>query len=360
MSVQSSESETSEGAILVGRISRGEIGRDAVVLAARGFLPLGQEELITVLTYLVQSDDEEIASAARQSLLDIPPRLVVSYARGGARTAGELDALSRAVTQLAVLESIVRNRAASDETIEALARTAPPQLQDVIVVNQERLLRRPEILDALESNPELTSDIRRRVGEVREEFFVKQKNRPTELPPVEEEPLSTEQQEELDRLLAEAAAVEDAGAAPADLPPGLDERSESVWMALSRLTIAQKVQRAFKGSLTERTILVRERNKLVAGAVARSPRLTDSEVEAYAALRNVEEEVLRLIGANRTFMSKYPIMLNLVRNPKAPIGVVLPLINRLNVKDLKSLGSDRNVSETVRSVARRLYIQRKK
>jgi hypothetical protein len=97
-------------------------------------------------------------------------------------------------------------------------------------------------------------------------------------------------------------------------------------------------------------LLVRDRNKLICSAVMRNPRMSEQEVESIAGMRNVEEEVLRLIGMRRDWMSKYNIALTLCRNPKAPMGVVLPLINRLTLRDLKGLKDDKGVS---RSSARR-------
>jgi hypothetical protein len=92
--------------------------------------------------------------------------------------------------------------------------------------------------------------------------------------------------------------------------------------------------------------------------VMRNPRMTESEVESIAGMRGIEEEVLRLIGLRRDWSSKYNIALTLARNPKTPVGVVLPIINRLTLRDLKSLKDDRNVSEVVRVNARKLFIQR--
>ena len=77
-------------------------------------------------------------------------------------------------------------------------------------------------------------------------------------------------------------------------------------------------------------------------------------------MRNIEEEVLRIIGTKRDYTAKYPIVLNLVRNPKVPIGVVMPLISRLTLKDMKSLMSDKGVSEAVRVQARKFYQARTK
>ena len=122
--------------------------------------------------------------------------------------------------------------------------------------------------------------------------------------------------------------------------------------------VSEKVKLAFKGGKTERTILVRDHNRLICSAVMRNPRMTESEVELIAGMRGVAEEVLRLIGARREWASKYNITITLARNPKTPIGVVLPLINRLTLRDLKSLKDDKGVSEVVRSSARKLFAQR--
>jgi hypothetical protein len=107
-------------------------------------------------------------------------------------------------------------------------------------------------------------------------------------------------------------------------------------------------------------ILVRERNRLVSSAAIRNPRMSEGEVEAIAGMRNVEEDVLRIIGQRRDWTSKYPIAIALVKNPKAPVGVVLPLINRLTLRDLKGLKDDRGVSDAVRSNAKKLYQVRQK
>ena len=48
----------------------------------------------------------------------------------------------------------------------------------------------------------------------------------------------------------------------------------------------------------------------------------------------------------------------LCRNPKAPVGVVLPFINRLTLRDLKGLKDEKGVQQVVRETARRVYQSR--
>jgi len=43
-----------------------------------------------------------------------------------------------------------------------------------------------------------------------------------------------------------------------------------------------------------------------------------AEVESYAAMRNVSEEILRQIGSNRELCKSYGVVHTLVRNPKTP------------------------------------------
>jgi hypothetical protein len=91
----------------------------------------------------------------------------------------------------------------------------------------------------------------------------------------------------------------------------------------------------------------------VASAVLSSPKLTENEIEGFARMANVAEEVLRVIGMNRSWIKKYGVVANLVRNPKTPVGLSLQLLNRLTEKDVKMLTTDRNVPEPVRIAARK-------
>jgi hypothetical protein len=122
---------------------------------------------------------------------------------------------------------------------------------------------------------------------------------------------------------------------------------------LSRMTVAERLKTAVLGSREERALLVRDSAKLVAVAVLSSPRVTDSEVESFARMTNVCEDVLRAIATGRQWLKNYGTVSALVRNPKTPVGISLSLVPRLSERDVKSLSLDRNVPEAVRSLARR-------
>lgn len=347
---------------LIELIDSGAYERDVVVTIARGFLPLPQEELVAVLAYLSASDDEEIANAARASIGDLPPNVVMAFTTSETSNPDHLSRLMASSNDNVVLEALIRNRAVPDEAVAALARRAEPAVLDIIVINQSRILRTPDILDALLANPNISPDVRRRVLETREEFFEKKARiQHVELPaglPLEPDLLDTPADDIAD-LLMKADEPEYQATATAPLPESeKDEKKVAVWVQIQSMTVAQKVMLAFRGDKMVRMLLVRERNKLVASAVMRNARMTDNEAEMVAGMRNVDDEVLRILSTKREWMTKYPIVLALCRNPKAPIGVVLPLINRLALRDLKFLRDDRGVAEVVRTTAKRIYLAR--
>jgi hypothetical protein len=138
-----------------------------------------------------------------------------------------------------------------------------------------------------------------------------------------------------------------------------DPERQTLLQRINSMTPAEKIKTALTGNQEERLVLIRDSNKLVARAVLGSPKLTDAEVEAFAMMKSVTEEVLRLIATNRAYIKRYPVVVALVNNPRAPLDVTLPLMTRLNERDLKNLSLNKNVPETLRSLGMKLYKQKK-
>ncbi|MDQ3348679.1 MAG: hypothetical protein M3545_12005, partial [Acidobacteriota bacterium] len=132
-----------------------------------------------------------------------------------------------------------------------------------------------------------------------------------------------------------------------------DEDEPESAQVLGSLSIVERMKLAMKGTKGHRAQLIRDSNKLVAAAVLSSPKLTESEVEAFAKMANVSEDVLRTIAINRTWTKNYGVIAGLTRNPKTPPAISMQMLPRLNERDLKMLAIDRNVPEGVRIAARK-------
>jgi hypothetical protein len=145
--------------------------------------------------------------------------------------------------------------------------------------------------------------------------------------------------------------------AAAEVVPEKAKR-QTLLARLTSMNVVDRIQLAIKGGREERMLLIRDSNKIVQRGVLQSARLTDSEVESFAAMTNVTAEVLRLISMNRAFMKNYVVVKNLAKNPKTPLDVSLRLLQRLTAPDLKLLTTNKNIPETLKSTATKLYRQR--
>jgi hypothetical protein len=177
------------------------------------------------------------------------------------------------------------------------------------------------------------------------EFFADRGVFPAEIPPIETgEPLY--EAPSVDPV-ADAEDGDDAGSDDARL--GIGER-------VARMNFSRRLVAAMRGSREMRAFLIRDPNKAIATAVLSSPKLNENEVESFARMPNVAEEVLRIIGSNRMWMRNYGIMVGLAKNPKTPLAMSLNLLGRLNDRDVSMLSIDRNVPEPLRVAARRRVV----
>lgn len=137
-----------------------------------------------------------------------------------------------------------------------------------------------------------------------------------------------------------------------------DEKRGSTLQKINALDIKGRIQLAMKGTKEERSILIRDGTKIVALAVLESPKISDGEVEKIASQKNVLEAVLRAVPMKRRFAKNYVVMRNLVANPRTPLDVGLGLMKNLLIGDLKNLAGNKEVSDTVRKMALRMFRQK--
>ena len=119
------------------------------------------------------------------------------------------------------------------------------------------------------------------------------------------------------------------------------------------MNFPQRIRAAMKGTREQRAILIRDPNKLICASVLSSPKVSVPEVESFARMQNVSEDVLRIIGHNRAWLKSYGVILALTKNPKTPLALSMQLMTRLTTKDLAKLSVDRNVPEALRISSRK-------
>jgi hypothetical protein len=142
---------------------------------------------------------------------------------------------------------------------------------------------------------------------------------------------------------------------PATAETGTETPEEApTRVPLSSLGVPARLKIAMKGTREQRAVLIRDPNRMISAAVLSSPKLSETEIESFARMSNVSEDVLRTIGRTRGWVRKQAVAAALVKNPKTPTGISLPLLPRMTPRDLKILTTNRNVPEVLRLTARKL------
>jgi hypothetical protein len=353
---------------LIAIVRSPDAPRELRVFAARGLLPLERDDRLRALLTVVGDTDPDIGLPAAETLSEIPPDDLARFLDEADPTEAELDVISRHCDDHFVLERVIRNRAAGDDTLLRLASIVTGAPQESLIINQVRLLRHPALIDALLENPGLTIDGKRRLLEMREEFFDKEKRRR------EQERLRLEEEER--RARQEAAGIvfdepeeEQAGGQGEDADSGgsgavseADTDSSAlaaVFRRISMMTVKEKLGLAQRGTKEERRILIGDANKIVSLAVLRCESLAAAEVEAFCGMRHLHTELFHEIASTREWIKRPRIQLALVTNPAVPISITLPLVKFLGMRDLRNLTRDRNLPEGIRMGARKVIFEKR-
>lgn len=356
---------------IVRAIRAGNAPEHVRAAAARGALPLPRGTLVQLFVGLLQDDKPEIREDAEKSIegLDVegiqealrdetcPPEVLLYFSKQAAGT----DSLAECI-------AFHPNSPVSAMTIlAALGNTA---VVDLVLTNEELLLRKPGLLEKMMMNPALGHNHRGRLLEL----LARAAKLADDTAAVDAESTGDEaegesvaEEREEDSLEDLAALLEiDVGEllsaseilGAEELEESDDPEIRSAYQKIVALNPAKKAVLAMKGGREERLILIRDSNKVVSMGVLKNPRITETEVEAIAKMRNVTDEVLRLLGSTREWVKNYTVIHSLVTNPKTPQSISTNFIKRLNSKDLKRIGSSRDIPELIRRMARKTIDQR--
>ena len=333
--------------------------------AASGALELPLDEMVEVLVFL--TDHPQFGQTAFNTLAqwDIDQlREVVSDKATSKRV---LNYFLRPHHRRAELTlPLLLNPTVPDSTVAVVAETASRNLLESML-EQERVLNSPDIMVGLAANQELfpteLQALKDRLkvmgkelsdsGEVFDfEWALWMMDHAAEIAAEEGKVFELVDATEEEKAAAAAAVAAKEIAIPEE--PEEAERMSTI-QKIAKMRVGERVQLAMKGTKDERFVLIRDGSKIVALAVLESPKVSDGEVEAFASMKNVQQDVLRGIARKRKFMKSYNVVRALANNPRTPLDLGLGLISHLMAADLKSLSMNKNVAETIRKVATKQF-----
>ncbi|PYT50979.1 MAG: hypothetical protein DMG44_04400 [Acidobacteria bacterium] len=304
-------------------LRHGRATRERKLAVCAGGAHLAPADRAELLAVLAGDADEMVSERAQDAILSQP---IESFVEAIRREHVLPALLSYAAKHLAdkpgVCDAMVQNKNCPAEYLIPVVRHLSAIGIQSLMEELDRVSESAALASALEHSTSLTVDQKNQLHEIHGPGA-----------PMDE------------AALAEAAAAAEPDAA----------RRQTLLQRLAKMTVAQRVQFAIKGGADARRTLIRDSNKVVQRAVLQSPRLTDQEVEAFASMSSLTDEILRLIANNRNFRKNYTVVRNLINNPKTPIDVSLHMLPILNAIDLKRLTTNKNIPETLRTTANKLH-----
>ncbi|HEV2195555.1 MAG TPA: hypothetical protein VGR55_08225 [Candidatus Acidoferrum sp.] len=307
---------------VVEDLRHGRATRERKLAICAGGAHLTAADRAEILAVLATDPDEMISERASEAILSVSPESFLEAIKRENAVPALFAYASRQLTDKpGICDALVQNKNCAAEHLVHAVRHLSPAAVQLLLEDLDRVSASPTLAAALEHLDSLSAEQKNHLHELHGPGH-----------PVDE------------AALAEAAAAAEPDAA----------RRQTLIQRIAKMTVAQRVQYAIKGGSEARRTLIRDTNKVVQRAVLQSPRLTDQEVEAFASMSSLTDEILRLIAGNRAFRKNYVVVRNLINNPKTPLDVTLHMLPMLNPQDLKRLTTNKNIPETLRTTASKL------
>ena len=353
---------------IVERYLANQLPEPMVMALLGGSLPVPPGDFIQAQAHAVL-DATPFAERALQAFQAMPESVVAGLLLDRIAPPAPLELVLRYRREFGVIETALLHPDLTAEIIERSIPDLPGPALDIISNNQTLWMQRPTILDQLEQHPHAEYNLKRRINEFRFDVL---KIVPEEVKKDRLEILDEVEAGHLDKAWAELplpkeTSAEERAAELADVPQETPEQviqsikdfegaevNLSVAKRIARLRTNQKIMLAIKGGKEERTILIREANRLIQENVVRNARITEGEVAFIANMRTIHEAVLRVVSMNREWMKKYTIVKALVYNPRTPLPIAMSNLKRINEFDMKLMQRDKNIPEVLRREAKRI------
>ncbi len=308
------------------QIRSGHARPEQKIAICAGTMPLGAEDRVELLAVLASDSASAIAERAQGALLSQP---LEHFLAACARPDADPRLFDYCVNNLSdkkgIADALARNSTCPTAKVARVASHLTSAGIQALLDNLERLISDPQLVLAVSASSAANTEQRELLGQMQNDAVI---------------------------------SMSEIEQAAAEIEPDPVKR-QTLFQKVAHMNVVQRLTLALKGGRSERMLLIKDPNKLVQRCVLQSPRLTETEVEAFSAMTNLSAEILRTISMTRIFIKSYTIMRNLVNNPKTPLDVSLHLFPRLTATDLMKLTANKNIPDTLRSSALKLHRKRK-
>lgn len=340
---------------IIKKIVEGEANDEVLEMAVAKTLPFTDEEYLESLVFVLKHD--KFKSRAMDKLKEIPEPTKLTYVEK--RKANHRVAyfvLLEAVNwkKANLVAKIIKNQSLPHEFLLKIAEKGDETMLEMLLDNQIKLIAYPEIMDKMETNPDITRYIEGRIKEVRDYYLRQEPAEAIEAEDVIDDVKELAAMEQEGKKEEKTDEEESTGEEDEDLDIEsleIEQKTLTLLQEINSMNISERIKLALTGSKTHRLILIKDPNKMIANAVVESPKISTDEVLLLARNKSIATDIIGKIARNREWVKNYPVMHELVQNPKTPIQEALGFVKKLYMKDLRMVTRNKNVNPVVRQLA---------
>ncbi len=338
---------------IVEKIINGAPGDDLLKLLVSKNLPLRDEEYLESLVFVIGNN--KFGAEASSRFTEINSSVKLEYIRKKKANHN----VARFITSNAIRDNneeimieAVNNQSLPVDILMMIAESGSTKILEILLENQIKMIAYPEILETIETNSAANTFIKGKIKEIKE-FYLDVED----INPIPEEDILEDLQD-----IADSSEIKEI----------LEKVEQSDWLSdvivqkkalsalekINKMKLPGKVKLALEGNKTERMILLRDPSKVVVKAVLNSPKISEDEVVIFLKIKSIDREFIEKIAKSKEWTKKYPIVLGIVQNPKAPVSEAMRLVKNLHQRDLAVLSRDRNTNPVIKKFAENLLNQR--
>jgi hypothetical protein len=255
------------------------------LMAAKGVIPGAKpHEIVTAISVLSSHADEKIRDAARASLGKLPPPILNGALAADLPGSVIFALVGPLAGQHEVIEKLLRMPRIGRDALELMAAGADERAGELIATNEELMLKHPTVIEKLYMNKRVRMSTADRLIEL-----CVRNNVELSIPAFKEAALAIKNElipEPSEEPTYDDILFRETQEAAAQLALGDDEDTHEVddegeekvkpkviplYARMAEMTVSQKIRCATLGSAAERLLCVRDSNRLVAAAAAKSP-----------------------------------------------------------------------------------------
>ena len=327
--------------LMIKKIADGEVNPESVEMLLSRHFPLSYVEYLEVMVFIHKIP--AFQQRARRFLNSIPIGVKESYVRE--RYANDQvvqyllqESLEKSLVK--IVDGISENPFFPVQFLLKIAREGSPDMLNLLIKKKNKLVAYPEIMAVMEKNPKIPSSIRIELNKIRE-YYVKE---------LQSEKISKDDIIEEFRELP-SATVKKGRKELRKKPIHISDRILDLLNRINKMSVPERIRLALIGNRTERFILSKDPNEMVASALLENPDLDSRELQSLIEGRGRPISFIELVIKRDHLLKGDNILLSLIKHPELPLKKVSRVLNEMKGSMLKTVSKDHSINPNIRLMA---------